>query len=81
MCMSMCVREVCMCLNILVFRQFDTPIGLVMVSRSKYTSVGAKTVKVPLSVLGTTAGIQTFVTSVENKQGNLVEKELEVIVL
>ena len=50
-CVSVCV---CVCLNILA--------GLVMASRSKATSVGAKTVKVPLTVLGTTAGIQISVT-------------------
>ena len=62
-----CVCErsnVRMCLNILVFSQFDTLAGLVMACRSRATSVGAKTVKVPLSVLGTTAGIQTSVTFV-----------------
>lgn len=50
--------------NILVFSQFDTLAGLVMASRSRATSVGAKTVKVPLTVLGTTAGIHTSVTFV-----------------
>lgn len=61
-CVYVCVS--CMCWNTLVFSQFDTLAGLVMASRSRATSVGAKTVKVPLSVLGTTAGIQTSVTFV-----------------
>lgn len=64
-CACLCAWNLtCKCLNILVFSQFDTLAGLFMASRSRATSVGAKTVKVPLSVLGTTAGIQTSVTFV-----------------
>ena len=46
-CVCVCVRvsvksNMCTCLNILVFSQFDTLAGLVMASRSRATSVGAK---------------------------------------
>ena len=59
-----CVGEVCEYLNILVFSWLHTLARLVMASRSRAASVGAKAVKVPLNVVGTTAGIQTSVTFV-----------------
>lgn len=63
--MDKCVCvHLCVCVNILVFTLFDTLAGLVMASASRITSVGARTVKVPLCVLGTTAGNQTSVTFV-----------------
>lgn len=47
-----CVNGACTCLNMLVCSQFDTLSVLVMASTSRPTSVGAKTVKIPLSFLG-----------------------------